>query len=99
MDFRLTESFIKVDNQKRDCIVLACISKIYFASHLKSTGANPLVWTTGLMCPEAYTLHDALTAYIKGEPAESVRSSAAMAYSKYQKCSGNAARNLLVTGW
>ena len=60
---------------------------------------NPLVWTTGLMAPEAYTLHDALTGYVKGEDAEAIRTRAAKAYSKYQKCSEKAARNLLVTGW
>jgi hypothetical protein len=51
------------------------------------------------MCPEAYTLHDAVRSYIKNEPAASIRNSAAQAYSKYQKCGFNAAKNLLVTGW
>lgn len=99
MDFQLTESFENADGKKRDCIILACISKSYFAPHLKSTKANPLVWTTGLMCPEAYTLHDALTGYLNNESTESVRTRAATAYSTYQKCSIKAARNLLVTGW
>lgn len=99
MDFQLSESFANVDGKKRDCIILACISKTYFAPHLKATKATPVVWTTGLMAPEAYTLHDALTGYIGGESNESVRTKAAKAYSTYQKCSEKAARNLLVTGW
>ena len=99
MDFELTGSFENSDDKKRDCIILACISKSYFASHLRATKANPLVWTTGLMCPEAYTLHDALTGYINHETDEMIRTRAALAYSKYQKCSEKAARNLLVTGW
>lgn len=99
MDFQLTESFVNSDGKKRDCIILACISKSYFAPHLKVTKANPIVWTTGLMCPEAYTLHDALTGYINNESNENIRTKAALAYSKYQKCSEKAARNLLVTGW
>lgn len=99
MDFRMPETTDNVDGKTRDCILLACISKSYFAPHLKAAQANPLVWTTGLMCPEAYTLHDALTAYVKQEPSEKVRSNAALAYSKYQKCSVKAARNLLVSGW
>ena len=60
---------------------------------------NPLVWSSGLMSPEAYTLHDAIESYINNEPVENIRSSAARAYSKYQKCSEKAARNLLVSGW
>lgn len=99
MDFRLDERFQKTDSLKRDAIILACISKKYFAPHLAQTGAQPLVWTTGLMCPEAYTLHDAVSSYIRNETPENIRSNAAKAYAKYQHCSEKAARNLLVTGW
>lgn len=99
MDFSLQERYQNTDNLKRDAIILACKSKKFFTPHLAATRSNPLVWTTGLMCPEAYTLHDALTGYIQNEPAESVRSKAAKAYAKYQHCSEKAARNLLVTGY
>jgi hypothetical protein len=51
------------------------------------------------MCPEAYTLHDAIAGYIKNEPREKIRIRAVSAYVKYQKCSVNAATNLLVSGW
>jgi len=99
MDFALTEVFKARDTLKREAIVLACISKSYFAPYIKSTGASPLLWSTGLMAPEAYTLHDALEGWIKNEPAETVRQQAAEAYSRYQNCSVKAARRLLVTGW
>jgi len=99
MDFKLTETFHNTDNKKRDVIILACYSKSYFTPHLKAANVNPLVWTTGLMCPEAYTIHDAITGYVLKETNEAIRTRAALAYSKYQKCSVNAARNLLVTGW
>jgi hypothetical protein len=99
MDFTLQERFENTDSLKRDAIILACKSKKYFTPLLAPTRTNPLVWTTGLMCPEAYTLHDALTGYIHNEPAESIRSKAAKAYAKYQRCSEKAARNLLVTGY
>lgn len=99
MDFSLTNSFVNTDNIKRDAIILACISKTYFKSHLLATKANPLVWTTGLMCPEAYTLHDALDGYLLNESSEQIRTRAAKAYNKYQKCGVKAARNLLVTGY
>ncbi len=99
MDFSLHDKFKNADGIKRDCIILACISQKYFAPHLRHTKANPLVWTTGLMCPEAYTLHDAFAGYVRGETGEKVRTRAALAYAKYQKCSEKAARNLLVKGY
>ncbi|MDR1055498.1 MAG: hypothetical protein LBL90_06680 [Prevotellaceae bacterium] len=97
MDFQLTEEYLNVDGEKRDAVILACYSKSYFLPYLKSAGANPLVWTTGLMAPEAYTIHDAIAGYISGETNEGIREKAALAYSKYQKCSVKAAKNLLVT--
>ena len=99
MDFQLNESFENTDQQKRDVIILACYSKKYFSPHLAKANVNPLVWTTGLMSPEAYTLNDAVSGYLLNESNEQIRTRAAKAYSKYQKCSEKAARNLLVTGW
>lgn len=99
MDFQLTESYKNTDNKKRDLIILACYSKSYFSPLLSKANVNPLVWTTGLMTPESYTIHDAITGYLNNESNESIRTRAALAYSKYQKCSEKAARNLLVTGW
>lgn len=99
MDFQLSDTFKNTDKKTRDCIILACYSKRFFSPLLKETQANPLVWTSHLMAPEAYILHDALTGYIRNESAEQIRNRAALAYSKYQKCSLKAARNLLVTGW
>lgn len=99
MDFELKESFTKQDEAKRDTIMLACISKSYFAPHLKKTGANPLLWTTGLMAPEAYVLHAALEGWINNEDGESVRQRAAKAYNSYQNCGLKGAQRLFVTGW
>lgn len=99
MDFKLKESYVNTDNSTRDLIILACYSKRYFAPKLKQAKVNPLVWTTGLMCPEAYTIHDAIASYIDGKDHETIRTRAALAYAKYQKCSEKAARGLLVTGW
>ena len=99
MDFQLTESFVNKDAIRRNCIVLACYSKSYFSPHLKNANVNPLVWTTGLMCPEAYTLHDAISSFLNNQSEVEIRIKAAQAYSKYQKCSEKAAKSLLVTGW
>ncbi|MCD7900917.1 MAG: hypothetical protein LUH22_13920 [Bacteroides sp.] len=99
MDFTLADTFENKDNTQRDLIILACYSKHFFAPHLKQANVNLLVWTTGLMCPEAYTVHDAIVGYINSESNEEIRTRAALAYSKYQKCSVKAARGLLITGW
>ena len=99
MDFKINNTLKNVDKKTRDVIILACASKPYFSQYVRSANANPLLWTTHLMAPEAYTLHDALSAYIKGEGDQAVRNSGAAAYSKYQKCSLGAAKKLLVTGF
>lgn len=99
MDFQLTESFINKDEIQRNCILLACYSKSYFSPHLKNANVKPLIGTTGLMCPEAYTLHDAISGFINNKSDEEIRTMAAKAYSKYQKCSEKSAKTLLVTGW
>jgi hypothetical protein len=99
MDFSIKQNFIKANDKKRKSIILACISKKYFSSHLKQTGTHPLLWSTGLMSPEAYTLKAAIDGWLKKESNEQIRSRAAAAYHKYQKCGLKGARNLLVTGW
>lgn len=99
MDFRLSETYQNTDKKKRDVIILACYSKKFFSPHLKNANVDPLVWTTGLMAPEAYIIHDAISGYLNDETNVQIRERAALAYSKYQKCSLKAARNLLVSGW
>lgn len=99
MDFELEDAPTKFDDFERESIVLACASKQYFGSHLKKTSATPLLWTTNLMAPEAYILHDAIEGWVDNESDEQIRTRAANAYSKYQKISLKSAKNLLVTGW
>jgi hypothetical protein len=60
MDFQVSPIFGKKANKPREAIILACASKPYFGPYRKPTGAEPLLWTTGLMAPEAYTLKAAL---------------------------------------
>jgi hypothetical protein len=99
MDFQLSALPQKKDARRRDAIILACISKSYFAAPLRATGAHPLIWTTGLMAPEAYTLKSAIDGWIQNESPEQIRERAAVAYDKYQKCGIKGARRLLATGW
>jgi hypothetical protein len=99
MDFQLPLIPKKKDDVHRDVIILACASKQYFAEVLRVGGARPLLWTTNLMAPEAYTLKSALDGWIAGENGAQIRDRAVTAYDKYQKCGLNAARRLFATGW
>lgn len=99
MDFQLTTLPQGRAARHTPVIILACISKSYFSAPLRATGATPLVWTTGLMAPEAYTLKSAIDGWILNESNEQIRERAAIAYDRYQKCGLKGARRLLVTGW
>jgi hypothetical protein len=99
MDFAIENRFQGAGNAHREAIILACASKLFFSNGLKSTGAQPLLWTTGLMAPEAYTLKAAVDGWIAGESAADTRQHAAAAYAKYQKCSMGAAQRLFSSGW
>jgi len=98
MDFQLT-TLPQGKSGNRQAIILACISKSYFSAPLHATGATPLLWTTGLMAPEAYTLKSAIDGWILRESNDQIRERAAVAYDKYQRCGLKGARRLLVTGW
>ena len=99
MDFQLTTLPHIKNNLPRNAIILACLSKSYFVAPLHAAGAYPLLWTTGLMAPEAYTLKSALDGWIMNETNQQIRQRAAAAYDQYQKCGLNAARKLFATGW
>ena len=99
MDFTLQSTPKARDNRKRKTIILACVSQKYFAKPLERTGAVPLVWTTGLMAPEAYILSAAIDGWLKKETDEAIRIRAAKAYDSYQNCGLKAASNLFATGW
>lgn len=99
MDFEVHSPPLARDDRRRKSIILACISKKYFAAPLKSSGASPLLWTTNLMAPEAYVLSAAIDGWMKKETDEEVRLRAAKAYHSYQNCGLRAANNLFATGW
>jgi hypothetical protein len=99
MDFSLSRLPENHNAASRPVIILSCASKYYFADGVRAAGAEPLLWTTNLMCPEAYTLKSALDGWIAGENAQQIRERAAAAYNQYQKCGIHAARKLLVSGW
>ena len=98
MDFQLPRTPRQKNPTRRDAIVLACASKQFFTDSIRASGAYPLIWTTGLMAPEAYTLKSALDGWIAGESNDQIRDRAAGAYDKYQKCGFRAAHRLLTSG-
>jgi hypothetical protein len=93
MEFTVAPRIAKAVKKPR-AIVLACASRQYFSEHLRRAGSEPLLLTTGLMAPEAYTLTAAIDAHVRGTD---VREAAAQAYHKYQKCGIKAARRLFAT--
>ncbi|MGD9161981.1 MAG: hypothetical protein PVG39_26455 [Desulfobacteraceae bacterium] len=80
--------------QANDAVVLACKSEYYFLSRLKNLRVYPLVLTTGLMAPEAYSLDAAIKSWISEKDDAQIRKSAAKSYSKYQKTGLRAAERL-----
>jgi hypothetical protein len=99
MDFALAPDFSGRSKTGRQAIILACASKWFFGDLLRSSGAEPLLWTTGLMAPEAYTLEAALQGWILKENKDEIQHRAAAAYAKYQKCGEKAALRLFSAGW
>lgn len=90
----LTNPTVARNNPQNDAIVLACESKPYFLSRLKAVNAHPLLLTTGLMAPEAYSLHAAIEQWIAGGDDKQVRKAAAASYNRYQKTGLSAAERL-----
>lgn len=99
MDFQLSSTPKKRDKEKREAIILACASKSYFTEPLRETGAEPLLWTTNLMAPEAYVLSAAIDGWLNGETDEQIRLRGAKAYSTYQRIGPRGASALFATGW
>ena len=99
MEFNLDTIPRSIGDCNKDAIVLACASRFYFSSSFRINNVNPLLWTTGLMAPEAYTLEAALSGWVSGENKNQIAHRAAEAYSKYQKCSLKSAQKLLVCGY
>ena len=99
MDFQVPPIAGAGDDKLRQTIVLACASKSFFGPYIRQTGAEPLLWTTGLMAPEAYTLKAALDGWMAHEDDQAIRRRAAQAYDRCQKCGGRAALRLFATKW
>ena len=97
MDMRLDNIPTRSQRSSRSfAVVLACKSQPYFAGVLEQLDCVPLITTSGLMAPEAYTLEAILTTFTDDFNVQTIHTAAAGAYAKYQKCSVSAARRLFV---
>ena len=99
MDFSVDLKYNDSVSNTKDVIILACYSKNYFSSEIEKANANPILWTTHLMAPEAYTLKAAIDGWINDESGTEIDERAAQVYNKYQKCGIKGARNLFTTGF
>ena len=78
----------------KESAVLACKSDEYFRRLLARAGSHPLILTTGLMAPEAYSVEAILLGKLKGLAGEEIHELTAKAYSKHQKAKINWTRKL-----
>ena len=99
MDFSVDIDYKTVSTKKKDIIILACYSKNLFFEEIKKANAEPLLWTTHLMAPEAYTLKSVIDGWILEETAGQIEERAAQTYNHYQKCGIQGARNLFTSGF
>lgn len=99
MEFSIDIDYQEQTTNNRDAIILACYSKSYFENEVRQSGANPILWTTHLMAPEAYTLKAAIDGWLNGESGSEIDERAAQTYNQYQKCGIKGARNLFTTGF
>jgi len=99
MEWNVNIDYNDTVNKIHDVIILACYSKRFFSPEIRNAKANPILWTTHLMAPEAYNLKSAIDGWIKNETGAEIAERAAQTYNKYQKCGIRGARNLFKTGF
>lgn len=84
----------ETDKPNTPTIILCCISDSYFAEHLKTFQAHPLLLTKSLMYPGAFILHDTIEVWLKNGKPNQYLEAAAKAYGKNQKISTRAAKTI-----
>ncbi|MCK5682628.1 hypothetical protein KAJ27_00845 [bacterium] len=99
MEFNVKVKYKPIFGKAKDIIVLACYSKHFFSPEVRKADANPVLWTTHLMAPEAYTLKSAIDGWILNESGTKIDERAARTYNQYQKCGLRGARRLFTTGF
>lgn len=75
----------------QQAMVFCCLSFDYFYSRILLEGAEPVLLTSSLMCPEAYAIHDAIEQWIQNKSKKEIRMAAVSAYARFQKITLSAA--------
>ncbi|HXC03880.1 MAG TPA: hypothetical protein VNZ86_03960 [Bacteroidia bacterium] len=99
MDFSLDSFPQKRAGPDKSVMIMCCASRLMYTRAIKASGATPLLWTTNLMCPEAYTLKSAIDGYLNKETGPQLCNRAAEVYNQYQKCGIKGAKALFCTGF
>ena len=99
MEFDADVTYKRNPTNTIEVMILSCNSKMFFGPEIKKSGAKPVLWTTHLMAPEAYTLKSAIDGWLKNETGVQIEERAAQTYNQYQKCGLRGARNLFTTGF
>jgi hypothetical protein len=99
MDFQLDSFPQKRGQADKSVIIMACASRVMYNRAIKASGATPLLWTTNLMCPEAYTLKAAIDGWMNNETGFQICNRVAEIYNQYQKCGIKGAKALFCTGY
>jgi hypothetical protein len=87
-----------VGDRPGSAVVLACLSHKYFAAPLASAACPPLITTSSLMAPEAYSLDAILRSWAAGDAPKVTRNKAGDAYANYQRIAAGAGRGVFVAG-
>ncbi|MEC4747515.1 hypothetical protein [Methylomicrobium sp. Wu6] len=90
----IVQHFPKHAEHDKQAVVLACMSDMFFAKHLHAAGSKPVVTTHSFMAPEAYVLEAVARGFANGANEEELRSSAGLAYAKYQHISAKAGKSV-----
>ncbi len=90
----IIQRFPKHAMHDKQAAVLACMSDTFFARHLQAAGSKPVVTTHSFMAPEAYVLEAVARGFANQASEAELRSSAGIAYAKYQRISAKAGKSV-----
>jgi hypothetical protein len=90
----IIKRFPKHAKHDKPAVVLACMSDEFFSEHLLAAGSKPVVTTFSFMAPEAYVLEAVARGFANQASEAELRSSAGIAYAKYQRISAKAGKSV-----
>lgn len=90
----IIERFPKHAGHDKQAVVLSCMSEAFFSGHLLAAGSKPVVTTFSFMAPEAYVLEAVARGFANQASEAELRSSAGIAYAKYQRISAKAGKSV-----